>query len=73
MKDECAGPECDLFAVRIPSPPVHGRANEHLRRFLARAFGVPRSSIVLPAGSAVRRKRRRIRAPRKLPAAVADL
>jgi uncharacterized protein (TIGR00251 family) len=72
MADEFVGPEGDHFKVRIAATPAEGKANDHLRRFLARAFGVPQSSVELLAGGRARLKRLRIRAPRKLPASVAD-
>lgn len=43
--------------LRITAPPVAGKANEHLRRFLGRAFGVARSQISVAAGETGRNKR----------------
>ncbi|PTS88994.1 MULTISPECIES: DUF167 family protein [unclassified Caulobacter] len=43
--------------VRVSSPPVEGEANAALIAFLAKALGVPRSSIRLAAGASARLKR----------------
>src|SRR5699024_8396215 len=43
--------------LRITAPPVAGKANEHLRRFLGRAFGVACSQVTVAAGATSRNKR----------------
>jgi len=43
--------------VRVSSPPVEGEANAALIAFLAKALGVPRSSVRLAAGASARLKR----------------
>jgi uncharacterized protein len=57
----------DALRVRIKAPPVEGKANLALRRFLAEVFGVPQSRVELLAGDQSRGKRLLIRAPRRLP------
>lgn len=42
--------------VRVPAPPVEGRANEAARRVLAEHFGVPVSQVQLLSGARSRRK-----------------
>ncbi len=66
-KDEFAGPYGDYFKVRITAAPVEGKANTHLIRFLARAFGVPQHQIRLHSGGNARNKGFRIHAPKKFP------
>lgn len=66
-RDELVGPLGDALKVRITAPPVDGKANEHLIRFLAKAFGVPRSAVELLSGDTGRDKRFCIRAPSRLP------
>lgn len=53
--------------VRIQAPPVEGKANDALRRFLADAFGVPQSRVEFLNGEQSRVKRLVIRAPRRFP------
>lgn len=43
--------------LRITAPPVGGKANEHLRVFLGRAFGVTRSQVNVAGGKRSRNKR----------------
>ena len=66
-RDQWVGPMQDAFKVRISAPPVEGKANQHLIRYLAKAFGVPQGRVSLVAGTGSRRKTVRISAPRILP------
>ena len=68
--DEFAGRYGDTIKVRITAPPVDGKANAHLIKFLAREFGVAPAAVELLSGETGRRKRFRIRAPRVVPAGV---
>ncbi|GAA1524838.1 DUF167 domain-containing protein [Nocardioides humi] len=42
--------------VRLASPPVDGRANDELVRWLAKQLGVPRSAVTLVRGRTSRSK-----------------
>jgi len=42
--------------VRLGAPPVDGRANAELLRFLASAFGVPQRAVLLLRGESSRQK-----------------
>jgi len=66
-RDQLVGPLEDAFKVRITAPPVDGKANAHLIKYLAKAFGVPRAQVMLEAGETARRKRVRICDPQTLP------
>jgi uncharacterized protein len=65
--DELVGPHGDRLKVRITAPPVDGKANEHLIRFLAKTFGVPKSQVTLVSGETGRDKRISIANPTRLP------
>lgn len=54
------GPEGAELKIRLASPPVDGRANDELVRWLARELGVPRSAVTLVRGQASRSKQLRI-------------
>jgi hypothetical protein len=54
---EITGTADERLRVRLAAPPVEGRANAELRRFLAQRLGVPPSAVIIVAGSASRRKR----------------
>ena len=69
-RDELAGPHGERFRVRIAAPPVDGKANAHLLRFLADCFGVPVADARLERGETGRDKQVRIRRPRRVPPAL---
>jgi len=50
----------DALKVRLKSPPVDGKANAELCRFLAETLGLPRGAVTLATGAAAREKRVRI-------------
>jgi uncharacterized protein (TIGR00251 family) len=62
-RDEVKGIQGDAIRIRITAPPVEGKANEHLLRFLARQFGVARRQVELLSGDSHRRKRVQIQTP----------
>jgi uncharacterized protein (TIGR00251 family) len=66
-KDEIVGPHGDALKVRITAPPVDGKANAHLLKFLARVFGVRQQQVSLLSGDSSRQKRVAIVSPNKLP------
>jgi uncharacterized protein (TIGR00251 family) len=59
-KNQVVGPYRDGIKVRITAPPVEGKANEALIRFLAKEFGVPPSCIEMFKGHHSREKTLRI-------------
>ena len=60
---EVVGMHGNALKVRLAAPPVDGKANLELRRFMAEAFGVPLRSVTLVRGEASRQKTVRIAAP----------
>ncbi len=71
-QDAFVAPHGDHYKVRITAPPVEGKANAHLLRFLARAFGVGRSQVSLVTGESNRSKGVRIRSPKRFPIRVPE-
>jgi len=59
-KNEIVGPYRDGIKVRVTAPPVEGKANEALVRFLAKEFGVASSCIEIIKGRHSREKTLRI-------------
>ena len=53
--------------IRLAAPPVDGKANAELRRFLADAFGVPVARVTLVRGEASRQKTVQIASPSRRP------
>lgn len=66
-RTEVAGTHGDALKVRLAAPPVEGRANAALLRFLADAFGVPLRAVEIVRGEAARDKLVRIAAPARRP------
>lgn len=67
-KSEFCGLHGDALKVRIQAPPVEGKANSELIKFLAKQFGVSKSAVSIISGELNRHKRVRITQPQKLPA-----
>ncbi len=61
-----AEPFGDALKVKIKAPPVDGRANAELLRFVADSFGVSRSAVTLISGQQSRTKQLRVRDPSQL-------
>lgn len=73
--DEVVGPCADALGgeslkVRITAPPVDGKANAHLVKFLAKTFGVAKSQVCVVSGETGRQKRVEINQPRQLPPSI---
>lgn len=62
-RTEVAGEHGGALKLRLAAPPVDGKANDALRRYLAGAFGVPVSRVVIERGERSRDKELRIVAP----------
>ncbi len=60
-KSEIVGIEGDALKVRLKAPPVEGKANEALVKFLADALGVSRSAVEIVSGHTSRKKVVRIK------------
>jgi len=62
-RTEVAGTHGDALKMRLAAPPVEGKANAELLRFLAEVFGVPRRNVTLLRGELSRAKVVRIARP----------
>ena len=65
--DEFCGLHGDSLKVRIKAPPVDGKANNYLVKFIAKAFGVSKSRVSIISGELSREKRLKICDPGKIP------
>ena len=66
-RTEFAGQHGERLKIRISAPPVDGKANDALMRFLADAFAVSRQQVSLLSGQSSRQKRLLIKQPQQLP------
>jgi uncharacterized protein (TIGR00251 family) len=55
-RDEIAADRDGALLVRVTAPPVEGKANDALRKLLARRLGVPPSRISVVRGATSRHK-----------------
>jgi uncharacterized protein (TIGR00251 family) len=55
-KNEIQGVQGDALKVRLQAPPVDGKANEALIRFLSDVLDIPRSQIAVASGETGRNK-----------------
>jgi len=56
-KTDVAGLHGEALKIRLAAPPIEGRANEALLRYLADRFDVPLRSVELKQGGQSRHKR----------------
>lgn len=59
-RDEIAGPLGDELKIRLQAPPVDGKANKALLRFLAKQLGIGAGRLSIDSGASSRSKRLRI-------------
>lgn len=50
------GVHADCLKIRITTPPIEGRANQHLIKLLASYFKVPREQVIISQGENSRKK-----------------
>ncbi|MBP5985631.1 MAG: YggU family protein [Azonexus sp.] len=55
-KTEFAGLHGDALKIRLAAPPVDGKANEALIKFVAETLGLAKSAVNLKSGQTSRRK-----------------
>lgn len=58
--------------ISVTAPPIGGKATDHMVRFLAKEFDVPKSDIEVVYGRTNVNKQLRIKAPKRLPAVIAQ-
>ena len=71
-KSEVVGLHGDALNIRIKAPPIDGKANAELIKFLAKDFAVSKSAVTLMSGELTRHKRVRINNPKVIPDYIKD-
>ncbi|MDP6525577.1 MAG: DUF167 family protein [Kiritimatiellia bacterium] len=59
-KNEFTGLHGDSLRIRLQAPPVDGKANAALVKFLASRLGIPKRNVVIVSGETGRQKRIRV-------------
>ncbi len=72
-RDQFLGLHGEELRVAITAPPVDGKANAHLLKWLAKQCRVAKSQVVLLTGESSRHKKLLIESPREIPPALAEL
>jgi uncharacterized protein (TIGR00251 family) len=55
-KNSIVGIHGDMLKIKITSPPVEGKANKGLQEYVAKVFGISRSSVEIVKGDQSRNK-----------------
>jgi hypothetical protein len=71
-KTEVIGVLDDALKLKLQAPPIEGRANEALVRYLAERLDVPRSAVSITHGQTSKRKLIEVRSSTLDPAEVAE-
>ncbi|MEC4728234.1 DUF167 family protein YggU [Shewanella sp. D64] len=66
-RDQIVGVHGEELKIAITAPPVDGKANAHLTKFLSKAFKVPKGNIKILKGEQGRHKQVKIVSPRIIP------
>ncbi|MFB0713084.1 DUF167 family protein YggU [Buttiauxella noackiae] len=72
-RDSIVGLHGDELKVAITAPPIDGKANAHLVKYLAKLFRVAKSQVLVEKGELGRHKQIKIINPQQIPTEVAAL
>ncbi|KJY81426.1 hypothetical protein TW81_18460 [Vibrio galatheae] len=66
-RDKIVGQHGEELKIAITAPPVDGKANAHLSKYLAKQFKVAKGLITIEKGELGRHKQVRINSPSQIP------
>ncbi|CAH6870168.1 DUF167 domain-containing protein YggU [Vibrio chagasii] len=69
-RDKIVGLHGEELKIAITAPPVDGKANAHLAKYLAKQFKVAKGQITIEKGELGRHKQVRICSPSQIPTEV---
>jgi uncharacterized protein (TIGR00251 family) len=72
-RDAIVGRHGDELKIAITAPPIDGKANQHLSKYLAKQCKVARSQVNILRGELGRHKTISINQPSIIPEAIAEL
>ncbi|RJT23128.1 DUF167 family protein YggU [Buttiauxella izardii] len=72
-RDSIIGLHGDELKVAITAPPIDGKANAHLVKYLAKQFKVAKSQVLVEKGELGRHKQIKIIDPQHIPTQIAAL
>ena len=71
--DKIVGTYDDCLKIRLTAPPLEGRANKYLLKFLAKCFKVPESRVIITHGEHSRKKWVKIDDPQRVPPELSEI
>lgn len=72
-RDQIVGLHGNEVKIALTAPPVDGKANAHLVKYLAKQFKVAKGLIHVEKGLQGRHKQIRIKAPKVIPSEIATI
>ena len=72
-RDQIVGLHGNELKIAITAPPIDGKANAYLSKYLAKACKVPKSQVHIIKGEQGRHKQIKICHPKMIPAEIAEL
>ena len=72
-RDQIVGLHGEELKIAITAPPIDGKANAYLSKYLAKAFKVPKSQVHILKGEQGRHKQIKICHPQVIPPEIAAL
>ncbi|MBW8184409.1 DUF167 family protein YggU [Shewanella nanhaiensis] len=72
-RDQIVGVHGEELKIAITAPPVDGKANAHLIKYLSKAFKAPKGDIIILKGEQGRHKQVKVISPKIIPESVESL
>lgn len=72
-RDNIVGLHGEEVKIAITAPPIDGKANQHLIKYLAKQFKVAKQSVIVEKGELARHKQVRICSPAVVPSTILEL
>ncbi len=72
-RDQIVGLHGDELKIAITAPPIDGKANSHLTKYLAKQFKVAKGHIEIEKGELSRHKQIRVCSPSQIPDTISAL
>lgn len=66
-RDKIVGLHGEELKIAITAPPVDGKANAHLTKFLSKQFKIAKGDIKIEKGELSRHKQIRVKSPSQIP------
>ena len=72
-RDKIIGLHGNELKIAITAPPIDGKANSHLVKYLSKAFKVPKADVIILKGLQGRHKQIKVLAPKQIPNEISQI